>query len=70
MRSKEGGVFFHSKSDGGDKIRNIPGLVGRHISCRGRPLQGLMGNAVLWSRPQACRCWHPSHLTWLPSPSS
>lgn len=66
MKSKEGGVFFNSKSDAGDKIRNIPGLVGEAHLC----LQGLMGNAVLWSCPQARRCWHPSHLTWLPSPSS
>lgn len=66
MRSKEGGVFFHSKSHRGDKSRNIPGLVGEAHLC----LQGLMGNAVLWSCPQARRCWHPSHLTWLPTPSS
>lgn len=66
MKSKEGGVFFNSKSDAGDKIRNIPGLVGEAHLC----LQGLMGNVVLWSCPQARRCWHPSHLTWLPSPSS
>lgn len=43
MRSKEGGVFFHSKSHRGDKSRNIPGLVGEAHLC----LQGLMGNAVL-----------------------
>lgn len=66
MKSKKGGVFFNSKSDARDKIRNFPGLVGEAQLC----LQGLMGNSVLWSRPQAHRCWHPSRLTWLPSPSS
>lgn len=66
MKSKEGGVFFNSKSDARDKIRNFPGLVGEAHLC----LQRFMGNSVLWSRPQARRCWHPSRLTWLPSSSS
>ena len=62
MRSKEGGVFFHSKSDGGDKIRNIPGLVGEaHL---------LQGEAPAGPHGQCCAVVPPSSPQMLAPQSS
>lgn len=61
--AKEGGTFFHSKSDGRNKIRDISGLMGEAQPC----LQGLEGSAALWSHPASLRRlapW-PSYLASL-----